>query len=288
MKLPKTTILAIHLIIALTGLILVLIGVSIEASIGRALLEAVGVGLIASGGVNFFDRLLTQEPTVEGGELVTLARAHADDSIYAQKYKGYKIDVVGVSLNEVMKELVNDPAQRMVDRILNHHVRFRLLLIHPQADFIRQRAYEDKISAETLRERQCKSIELGLLFFRRLKQEYDECKRKGVLDSRLVGAFEIKLIDRCPYFSLFRVDDVIYWGLYTADTTGMNSPMFRVRNSQNPALFDRFKQHFYALYEKDLGGQDNFLVKMEVDAPYLNRKLAEDLLTPEVVAGIMG
>jgi len=283
MNLPKSTILAINVIIALAGIVLVFVGMTMDTGVFRALLESIGTGLIAAGAVNFFDRFLTAEPFHEGGELVSLVRANADDSIYAQKHNADKVDVVGISLRECMKDIVDDTGQKMINRILNHHSRFRLLLVHPDAAYINQRAFEDKISVESLRDRQRRSIELGILFYKRLKHQYEENSRKGTLHTKLVGDFEIKLIDRCPYFSIFRVDKKIYWGLYASDTTGTNSPLFLTEQDKNPALFEHFKQHFYALYEKDLNGQDNFLLRMDVDSPYLNLELAESVLGKEKV-----
>ncbi len=281
-KLSKQTILLINVVIALVGIILVFIGVIGNQPITSTLLEAIGTSLIATGGVNFMDRFLTPEEPIQGVRIIALKRGAVDPAIYTGKYRAEKIDIVGISLSECLREFVNDPAQKMINNILFHQARLRLLFLHPDSDFLKQRAIEDRIPENVLRERQRNSVELSILFFKTLRDRYEIEKSKGTLGPA-IGEVDIKLIDRCPYFSMYRVDDDFYWGLYASYTTGIDSPLFLVTNEQHAELFNQLKKHFNHMLATDLCPSDNLLVNMGIAGPALNRDLAEKLLGPNAL-----
>ncbi len=278
MKFTRPIVLLINIVIILLGVILVLTEIMLTPSPLRSLLEAIGTGLIAAGGVNFLDRAFSQESKPDGVIMAATTRVATPRSVFNRKYKAEKIDIVGVSLTECLEEFVNDPNQNMIDRILFEHARLRLMYIHPRASFIAQRAIEDNISKEALINTQIRSTELVVLFYKQIKDRYDLAVNNRALDPRRAGSVQIKLIDFCPYITIDRADDEIYWGLYMSNTRGLESPLFVTTKDQNYALYDHLKKHVDSLLKKSVTLDDNFILSMIVGPPILNLDLAKNIL----------
>ena len=283
MKLDKSKILLINTVVGLVGLILVLISITTENNPKmRVLLEAVGTGLIASGGVNFLDKLFTQETSENDMskliKILDTQRSKIDSSIHEKKYSATKVDIVGINLNNCLKEIVDDPRQRMIKHIFSGKAeRLRLLLVNPNAPFIKQRALEDNMSEVELKRRQQDSIKICISFYKKLREKRQDAIKKDEFNG--TSYVEIRLIDFCPHITIERIDDESYWGLYTSDTIGINSPMFKACKNENDALFEQLKKHFIGLRTKSLNNlEDNILLRMTIDELFFNKPLAQSSL----------
>jgi hypothetical protein len=306
MKLPKSTILLINVVLILIGLIMLAVSFPLHnvnpslqstnqsmVSIA-AILDAIATGLIATGGVNLLDKSLTEKPTATV-EIVALKRTKVPPKIHDKKYHSAKVDLLGMSLSDCLDEIVNDRNQAMISHIFEHGVRLRMIFVNPNASVIAQRAVEDNLGDyNILCNHQKRSVELCVKFYKLLKKKYEEKERQV---TKPVGSVLIKLTDFCPHFALERYDNEIYWGLYTADTIGMQAPLFlttKINNDDSEDdLHDQLKKHFVSLLEKDMrysstDKMDNFLVRMVLGEPMLNFQLAEVLLGKDRLQQLMG
>ena len=68
--------------------------------------------------------------------------------------------------------------------------------------------------------------------------------------------------------------------------------MFLTNRDDNYLLYDKLKNHFVGLINKDFNNgnsaTDNFLIKMESNEPWLNRELANSILGDEAVKNLLG
>ncbi|MCC6300061.1 MAG: hypothetical protein IT314_12240 [Anaerolineales bacterium] len=283
-KLDRRMILLVNIGLALLGVALDAISYSMEETFGRFFMESVGVGLIATGFVNFFDKLLVEAERDVEIEIVAMERARTNQTIYKLKYQHEKVDILGVSIGSVLKELADDPQNEMVDRILRHSTRLRLMCVHPESPFLVQRAHEDQTSWEDLHHRQIQSVEKIVKFYKNLDTAYQRETMLGTIRHGNVGSVEIRLINDCPYLSVYRVDDAIYWGLYTTSKSGHDSPLFMSRKLDKDGMFELLKDHIYALLSSE-GADAGTILKMAMKdrPPTLNRLLAEQILGKERV-----
>ncbi|MGC1375666.1 MAG: hypothetical protein WA821_05560 [Anaerolineales bacterium] len=280
----RREILLINIMVIVVGLVLDLVGLLASDALLRALLESIGTGLIATGGVNFLDRILVEREN--GLQIVSWQRSATGKSIYNKKYEAEKVDILGITLDEVLEEIVSQP-QKMLYHIFHHRARLRLLFLHPDAKFLEQRAMEDRMSRDAMRARQLLSVERSVIFYKFLKKEYEKASRNQRLVAGLIGSVDIKLVDICPYISIFRVDDEMYWGIYTSDVSGRDLPLFLANDGEKKLLFGQIKQHFYAQFSKGLTSEDNYLVKLNFGPPVLNTELVEALLGAEKVKKLL-
>ncbi len=222
------------------------------------------------------------EPSIK---MVTNSRATFDRSIHKLKHRAHKIDMAGISLSNFLNEIVHDPNQEMIDRLVNEDIRFRIIFVHPKADYLKQRWIEDnKSSLEELCEIQRDSVELCVNFYKQLVDYYQSPKNSPLQPQ---GRLKVKLIKFCPYFSIERYDSTLYWGLYTSDSSGIYAPAFIATLKENYLLFDKFRKHYIDLLRKNFDEEDLYLIRMEGGAPSLNHALAEEILGKEKVNGIL-
>lgn len=259
MKLRTKYYVSVNIIICLIGVILIMAGIANGGQFVRPLLEAIGIGLLAAGAINILDRAVTLQPPpppvtiVPRIEVVAEKRISTPQSILDSKYEASKIDILGVSLTHALEELVNDPGQRIIDRLLKNNLQLRLQFVHPNSPFLEQRAREDKLAHADLVKRQRHAVELCKVFYDQLRTAYDTACRAGTLDTHLTGSLQIKLLDFCPYMTIYRLnEDVIYWGIYTSSTQGVNLPLFKTSESADPAFYKHLHQHIHGLLERDL------------------------------------
>jgi hypothetical protein len=269
----------VNVTLCLVGVISIQAGIINNGPLVRPLLDAIGIGLLAAGAVNILDRTLTLEPPptppapVPRIEVVAEKRLATPQEILDLKYKAAKVDLIGVSLNHVFKELINDPRQGIIDRLLSHNLQLRLFILHPDSIYLEQRAREDKLDIAKLVERQRQAVRLCVDFYEQLRARYDSAKDLGILDTHMTGSLQIKLLDFCPYITIYRVDDDIFWGLYTSHTTGVDLPLFKTSMNHDPGLYKHLHEHIHGLMDRDLKYPD--LVSMpEMGEPCLNEGLA--------------
>jgi hypothetical protein len=165
----------------------------------------------------------------------------------------------------------------LINRLLMNNLQLRIFLVHPNSAYLRQRAMEDKVDLKELVRRQRIGVQMCVQFYKQLLAAYQSLQQSGRLDKHLVGNLQVKLLDFCPYITIYRVnEDDIYWGLYTSDKPGLELPLFRTNNKQDPSLYKHLHQHIHGLIERDRTYPD--LVGLSsIGAPFLNEELAESI-----------
>jgi hypothetical protein len=283
MKLSHEKIIYLNIILALSGLFLVAVGIILSGSWLQILFEAVGTSLIATGLVNFVDKFFHESKT-DSISIISIHRAQINRSLYDEKYNVRRVDILGISITNVLKEFIRDPEQQIIERVLKQNLRLRLNFIHPETEYLEhQRAIEDHISWETLHSRQIKSVEMVVLFYKMLLDAYRKENTGKLLRTGSIGSVEINLLHCCPYISIFRADEKIYWGLYTSNKTGEASPLFLTEKQEEEGMFEVIKEHYYGLLNNEKDPDNSYLVKFIIkdNEPILNIPLAEKLLGKE-------
>jgi hypothetical protein len=282
MKLKLYFFIAINVILGLVGALLIFWGIIDKGEIARPFLESIGVGFIAAGFVNIFDRALTLEPPPvlkQRIEVITEKRNTTPQEIHDRKYQAAKVDLIGISLTHILREFTSDPGQKkIIDRLLNNNLQLRLFMVHPHSKYLEQRALEDDIEIAKLIEKQKTAVKLCVDFYEKLNAAYDAAANNNQLDIHMTGHLQIKLMDFCPYVTIYRLNEEdIYWGLYTSDKAGVNLPLFKTSSSQDAVLYRHLYQHIHGVMERDKKYPD--LVCMpDLGKPVLNKKVLADAL----------
>ena len=281
MKLQLKYFIVVNIGLCLVGVVCILIGIIVADLLLKPLLEAIGIGLLAAGAVNILDRSLTLEPPpvpIQRVEVVSERRIATPQDILNLKYEAAKVDIIGVSLTHALEEIINDPRQKIINRLLKHNLQLRLFMVHPCSEYLKQRAREDKQDIVELVNSQKHSVQLCVKLFDQLSEAYKAATTAKTLNTHLTGNLQIKLLDFCPYMSIYRINEGdIYWGLYTSDKSGVNLPLFRTSASQDPTLYKHLHQHIHGLMERDVKYPD--LVSMsELGRPILGESLVAEIL----------
>ena len=122
MKLPNYVQILIHSVVLLLGVIFVLIGILITSSTILSIYEAIGTGLLAAGAVNILNKIFSNETVKVGIEAITPKRIHANPDVYEKKYRVDKVDILGYTNYQFFKEIITDPNERLINRILFHNL----------------------------------------------------------------------------------------------------------------------------------------------------------------------
>jgi hypothetical protein len=256
----------------------------VQTLIWKELFLAIGTSLVAAGIINSLDRFVIEKNTRTTVEMVEAQRKNLSGQHHEQKYRVSKFDLLAITMTDCLKEIVDD--KRMIERILFNNYRLQLIFVDPRAPFIKQRAPEDKLSEADLVERQKHSVSYVVEFYKKLSQAYDSARANGRLNENKVGNVEIKLINVCPYLTIERFNNEIYWGIYTSGAEGKNCAIFSVRDEDNHDLFDQLKKHFYALLNRAPG---NYLMTLATGGPpRLYDKVAKSILGEAELNRILG
>jgi hypothetical protein len=270
----------VNMFIGAVGVICILIGINVGGAIVRPILEATGIGLLAASAVNILDRALTLEPPpppIQRIEIIAEKRSAIPEQIMDLKYKAKKVDIIGVSLNHFLHELTNDSRQGIITRLLKHNLQLRLFLVHPVSKYLEQRAFEDNEDISKMIERQKEAVKLCVQFYGQLLDSYNVLDKSGKLDRHLTGYLQIILLNCCPYLTICRIDEDIYWGLYTSKQSGVNLPLFKTSMKLDPTFYNDLHQHIHGF----MGHEDKYpkLVNMpEIGKPTLDKKVAANAL----------
>ena len=277
MKLKIRQFVLANLVIGLAGIIGILSGILIGGSFVQPLLESIGIGLLAAALVNLLDRVLILEAPVQRIEVVAEQRNAIPDQILDRKFKAKKVDIIGVSLNHFLYELTRDSGKVIISRLLQHNLQLRIFLVNPASKYLEQRAFEDNEERNELVEHQKEAVKDCIKFYEHLLGSYNALKKAGKLDTHLTGSLQIILLDCCPYVTVYRVDDDIYWGVYTSNKSGVDLPLFKTSLVQDPILFNHLHEHIHGL----IGIENKYprLVNMpNYEGPTLAKNVAEDAL----------
>lgn len=207
---------------------------------------------------------------------------HALDQEYRErKYCANKIDILGMALSGALTELSTDSENKILSRVLFNNAQVRMMFVTPCSEYIKQRAIEDGDSLEQLTNMLNESIIKAVKVYQRFRDLYESEKNKGAIQPAAVGFLEVRITDFCPHFTIYRTDDMILWGIYTAATRGDHSAVLRVQKT-NDALFRQMMSHFEKLWHigrLDKHTDESYLVKCHSRlSPVLNERLVSQLL----------
>ena len=279
MKLTLKYFIMVNLFIGSVGIICILLGVSVGGQIARPLLDSVGIGLLAAGTVNILDRALSLELPPTPNQRIEIAaekRSTIPEEIMNLKYKARKVDIIGVSLNHFLNEIGDDP-HAIINRLLKHNLQLRIFIVSPLSKYLEQRAFEDNEDITKMVKRQKDAVTQCIKFYDELLKSYNELEKAKKLDLHVTGNLQIILLDCCPYLTVYRIDENIYWGLYTSNRSGVNLPLFKTSLKSDPVLYDELHQHIHGF----MGHDDKYprLVTMpEMGKPTLDKKVASNIL----------
>lgn len=280
MKYGKRNLAAIDIITVLCGIILLLLESLSSNSMITTLIEAIGTSLVVAGFVSFLVRRLYLEDQQDNVKIISESRAYLESEYVRRKYGARRIDIVSIALSNALKELATDPGERMLRRVVFEGAKVRLLFLDPDADYVEHRAIEDGTQLEETREALKKSVRYCTEIHSKLSNIYQKAASSHTLEHERMGSFEIRVMDMCPHFTIYRTDNVILWGLYTSAQRGLYSPVIEVPKEQN-TLYEPLMRHFEKLWETGASGlgRNNFIVSFYDPAPpRLNEQLVERIL----------
>jgi hypothetical protein len=206
-------------------------------------------------------------------------RSSLDDEYRKRKYGAHQLDILGIALAGALTELATDRDDKLIRRVLSHGAQVRMLLLSPRSEYVERRALEDGDSAKELRELLQRSVKSAVKVYDRLQRAYRH-PRVAIRQEAAIGSLEIRVIDACPHCTIYRTDDTMLWGIYSAATRGFHSAVLRVQLSQR-ALFEQLRQHFESLWNSTTT-RALWLVKCSrQNPPKLNAPLVAELLAPQ-------
>lgn len=240
---------AINIIGILAGVIFILFAnLSFVNEFVSSLLMALGTGLFAACFVNIILQVCKEKEPEEPMKLLTNERI--DLTKFYRKSRSrvrHHHDLLSIAVAGALKDISKD--DHLLDRILRDRLKVRLLFLNPLSGFVRQRAAEDQMTVADVYKELSASIALAVEIGGKLKARYAELKKSKLLNEADEGSFEVRLYDGCPYLTIFRADDEIVWGLYTAEKRGVNSAAFRSKKGDS-ALSGQLEGHFNVIWER--------------------------------------
>jgi len=197
------------------------------------------------------------------------------------KYSSKTVDILGLALTGVLHELSSDETDAFVNRVLLNGTRARLMFVSPNSSYLDQRSMEDGDSVEHLQGLLKESVRLSVKLFVRLRNCHQKYRQALSLVPDKIGAFDIRITDYCPYFTIYRTDELMLWGLYTASVLGLHSSVLHVREA-NTILYRQMLEHFNSMWTNRSTTQprtENYILRCHSHAePILNERLVEELL----------
>jgi hypothetical protein len=295
--LSRKQIVVLNVVLLIFGLCIVAYGLALVPNpVVSGLLNAFGTTLAATGSITLLDHVLREKPTLLGPELIRMRRKDVPKTIHNLKETASKVDMLGISLTDFLAEVVKDRTHDLLHNVLNNtESRVRIMFMHPNAPFLRQRSFEDDDhTLATLLDRQTESLKYCIQLYALLENKLkEEKKRSPQFEPR--GSLIIKLIEACPYISYERYDKEIYWGLYSSDSPGNACPIF-LTTSKDEDMYEKLKAHFLTLLQK--GYEDvtkpkknpsddhNTLLTVNHQGIWLNEHLMSTLFGAEVFTGL--
>jgi hypothetical protein len=236
-------------------------------------------------GVSAHPRLAQQYVRVLPGNREDLEALYRE-----RKNSARNVDILAVALSGALTEIAGDEENTLLRRVLFDKVQVRMIFVSPASGYVRQRAIEDGVLPTQLQCSLKDSVRHTCEVYGRFKRLYDEVKKQpGGFKRESMGSLEIRATDFCPYFTVFRTDDSVLWGIYTAATQGLRSSVIEVQKSHD-RLFRQILGHFDSLWQ--VGGlsrnpDDTWLLKCDrFQPPTLNEALAAKLLAVEDCGGL--
>src|SRR5687768_10855353 len=170
------------------------------------------------------------------------------DSVYRErKNSAEMVDIVSMALSNALDELVNDSDHKLLKRVLFNDAHVRLMFVAPTSEYVRQRALEDGDSFNQLQALLRRSVRRSVEIYERLRTLAEQAERDGLLRSVNIGSFEIRVTEFCPHLTIFRTDNSLLLGIYTAAAKGLDSAVLQIERSHDP-IFQQLCGHFNNLW----------------------------------------
>jgi hypothetical protein len=227
-------------------------------------------------------RLAYAHPSLERQfvRIVTDNRHNLDAEYRERKYSARYIDIVSLALSGALEELASDPDARFLKRIVSEGAHARLMFLTPTSSYVRQRAMEDGDTVAGLTAKLREAVEKVQRVYERLSTLYQQERESGQVRLDRAGSLEVKVLDFCPHFTIYRTDETILWGIYTATTMGLYSSVLHVKKSHDE-LYQQLLQHFNSLWKQpsmSRTSEDSTLLSFHCHAaPLLNKHLVSQL-----------
>jgi|GEM_PF-1475212 len=276
----KFSITTVDIIVVLSGIAVLLIMGYIPDPTIKTLFEAIGTSLIGAGFVTYLLRRFYSDEPDDMVKIVSDNRTILDSEYRQRKYKAHETDIVSIALSGALSELATDPTERMLKRIIFDRAKVRLLFLSPTAGYVKQRAMEDAVAVDELQDTLKESVVCCIKIFTRLNNLYTIASCNNTLQRDKMGTIEIRLIELCPHFTIYRTDNDILWGIYTSAHRGLFSPVLQVPKEQH-MLYEQLIGHFNKLWDKNMTtpNGDNCLVRFyDPHVPTLNESLFTEVL----------
>ncbi len=245
----------LNAVLLLSGVVLVLLKAYVPQEAFKDLLQALGTALFAVGFVGILLQRL-QVPKKNTVEIATHSRSKLAEEYKTGKYKAKKVDIASIALSGALNEIASDAHDRFLKRVLLENLRSRLIFLSPKSGYVLQRALEDGKQPHELTKILSESVREVRRIYEKLADMHEDAVRGGGINSNMVGSLEIRVMDHCPHFTLYRTDDQILWGMYTSNTRGINSAVLRVGDN-NRELFTQLMKHFDTLWMRSIDGQES-------------------------------
>lgn len=213
--------------------------------------------------------------------IVANDRKTLDREYRERKYFAHTVDIVSMALSNALNELATDSEHKLLKRVLFNNAHVRLMFVAPTSEYLRQRALEDGDSFDQLQAFLRRSVRRSIEIYQRLKTLHEEADTEGRLQSVAVGSLEIRVTEFCPHFTIYRTDDSLLFGIYTAAAKGLDSAVLQIQKSHD-AIFQQVSGHFnslWALHWPKAAAEENYLVKCHsLMPPSLNEAFIRKLL----------
>jgi len=243
--------LLLYLLTITIGIIIVLLALIITNKAFEFLSNAIGTGLISSGFVALLLLFINNEENHKHMKIISTDRSTLDEKYKKRSYSAKEIDIMGIALSGVMKELATDESERLLKHILYENAKVRLMFLSPESEYTKQRALEDGVTEKDLLKGLNETLINSLKLYNRINKIYNNEYSKKSIQRDKMGTIEIKITDMCPHLTIYRTDNNIAWGLYTAASKGIYSTAMEVNNKQKK-IFEELKKHFDRLWDNSL------------------------------------
>lgn len=254
-----------ELIALLFGFVFLLVGVLVHGADSRvelpywksllsAVMENAGTGLIAAGVVSFIVLRLQGARLVESVTLLANKRLKLRHLYASRRRKAAYVDIIAMALVDTLEELASPSGAKLLKRVIYNGVRCRMIFLSPSSPYVAMRATEEGVSEDELRDTLVKSVRRCGEIYEKLRVMYEKAVGSDRFDRSGIGDFEVRVVDICPHFTMFRADDCVYWGLYTSTGRGYHQSAFEVKRVQpnlpGSILCDQLNDHFHELWSR--------------------------------------
>jgi hypothetical protein len=154
------------------------------------------------------------------------------------------LDISGIALDNALADFIQEP---VLLRKSFTGLDIRLLFLSPSGAYVSQRAQEEGIDVEELREKLRETVRRSAKIYETLLRELRKSKKGGTNLRHNIGSLEIRIFDALPYCTIFRSDDRLLFGMYLSYGKGFNLAMFEAHKDQIE-LRAQLDDHFNTLW----------------------------------------